>query len=560
MRQKAVVLVVCCLLLGQSVANRAATVLPSGEKCIAGQVLVQLNTRLRGRVSIAGPRFGIPRLDELCRREGVTAIERVVRNPNPGPATLAAGSDLLFLLSLGADADIPRVVSGCEKLADVAGAWPNAVLDVCRADETPNDPRYSEQWHLPRIRAPQAWDITHGDSSVIIAVLDDGVEWTHEDIQANTWVNHAEDLNGNGRFDSTWYPDGDLDGIDQDGNGYIDDVIGFDFVDGDPIPMPESTDDHGTACWGVANVVTDNGVGIAAPPWNVRAMCLRCGGGGSVSLSAVISAMNYALDKGAWVFSMSFGSSSPYQPLNNACQAVWQAGALSVASAGSNGIGYPAAYDNVVAVAASDSNDRRAAFSAYGSWIDVCAPGVRILTTSRTGYESYDGTSMSAPIVAGVLAWFRSAYPDITNDSALALLYNYCDSMPDSLYRAGLLGHGRVAMTDSAIPDGVDQRQTEVTGLHPQATVVRGVLFLPEAPSHKPQTASLLDMSGRYVMELRSGANDVRVLAPGVYSVITPSACPAPREEERVVPFGTCEDTEGVRRHSASVTKIVLAR
>ncbi len=521
MRQRVVALAICCLACGLSVADYAVTVLPSGERCIAGQVLVQLNTRLRGQVRVAGSSLGVPRLDEFCRREGVTSIERIVRSPNPCPAVLASGADLLFLLTMAPDASIPQVVYGLEELPDVERAWPNAVLDVCRADQTPNDPRYGEQWHLPRIRAPQAWDIAHGDSSVIIAVLDDGVAWTHQDIGANLWINAAEDINGNGRFDSLWYPDGDLDGEDQDGNGFTDDVIGYDFVGGDPIPMPESTDEHGTACWGAANAVTDNGIGIAAPPWNVRAMCLRCGGGGSVSLGAAVAATYYAMDEGAWVFSMSFGSSSPNPLLDDACQAIWQSGAMSVAAAGGDGRlpAYPAAFDNVIAVAASDSNDMRAPFSAYATWIDICAPGVDILTTTPRGFEYYDGESVAAPIVAGVLAWFKSACPEIMNDSALALLYNYCDSMPDSLYRAGLLGHGRVAMTDSAT-GGVEGWQAEQTRLEPRATIVRGAFFLPGPSDFRPRSASLLDASGRAALILHPGQNDVSRLAPGVYFVV----------------------------------------
>jgi subtilisin family serine protease len=518
-KSNTVLFVFCCLLLGLSFANQSVVLLPSGEKCVAGQILIKLDPGVRGNVRLSGKSFGVPRLDAICRREGVCGIERIVRHPNP--ALAASGMDLLFLLSFAEDADIPRVISDFEKLPGVAGAWPNAVLDVCRTDQTPNDPRYGEQWHLPRIRASQAWDIAHGDSSVVIAVIDDGVECMLGDIQANIWINHAEDLNGNGRFDSTWYPDGDLDGVDQDGNGFFDDVIGYDFVGGDPIPMPESTDEHGTACWGVANAVTDNGIGIAAPPWNCRAMALRCGGSGSINMSAAVAAIGYGLDKGAWVFSMSFGSATPYEPLNAACQAVWAAGALSVAAAGSSDTCYPAAFDNVVAVAASDSNDRRAAFSAYGSWVDVCAPGVQILTTSRNGYEYYGGTSVAAPIVAGVLAWFKSAYPDITNDSALALLYNCCDSMPDSLYRTGLLGHGRVAMTDSAIGGAAEPQQAGAIGFTPRPSIMRGVLLLGEGPSAGTGSSYLMDISGRKVMNLRPGANDVRALAPGVYFVET---------------------------------------
>ncbi len=513
------VVAVCCLLAGLQAVGQTVAVLPSGEKYIAGQMLVQLRGELRGQVRISRDCFGVPQLDELCRREGVTGVERVIRNPKPGPATLAAGSDLLFLLSFGAESDIPRLLSEFVELPEVAGAWPNAVLDLCQADQIPNDPRYGEQWHLPRIRAPQAWDSAHGDSSVIIAVIDDGLDWTQEEIAANLWINSAEDINGNGRFDLDWYPDGDLDGVDQDGNGYTDDVIGFDYVGGDPDPMPADTNGHGTGCWGAANAVTNNGLGVAAPTWNCRAMALRCGSSAGINLGAAIAAVNYALDKGAWVFSMSFSSASPYEPLNNACQVIWSAGALSVAAAGGETDStYPAAFPNVIAVAASDRDDKKAPFSAFGDWIDVCAPGVGILSTLPTGLKLYDGTSIATPIVAGVLAWFKSAYPGMTNDSALTLLYNYCDSMPDSLYRAGLLGHGRVAMTDSAV-EGVTDWRRQPGGSRAQVTLARRVLAVAGTPGREAAAVALLDASGRSALELRPGPNDVSRLAPGVYFV-----------------------------------------
>ncbi len=202
---------------------------------------------------------------------------------------------------------------------------------------------------------------------------------------------------------------------------------------------------------------------------------------------------------------------------------------MSVAAAGGDGHlpGYPAAFENVIAVAASDTNDRKAEFSAWADWIDICAPGVDILTTTPGGFEYIDGESVAAPIVAGVLAWFKSATPAITNDSALALLYNYCDSMPDSLYRAGLLGHGRVAMTDSAAGGSAETPTPGPAGFGPRATVVRGVPVLDELgirsqlSGHHSVTlrAPLLDISGRTVASLGPGANDVSRLAPGVYFV-----------------------------------------
>jgi len=488
---------------------------------VPGQVLVKLNPSVRGTVApgVAGgiAQFGLERLDEECRRWQAAAVKPLV--PGRVPAAVESGADMLYLVSFDPRYAMHDVAAGYNATGLVEYTCPNAVLPVAGgSDEVPNDPRYSEQWHLPRIRAPQAWDIAHGDRSVIVAVIDDGPVWTREDIRGNLWVNVREDINGNGRFDTLPAPDGDLDGVDQDGNGYVDDVIGFDFLDGDPNPMASGSDDHGTACWGVANAVTDNDTGLAAPPWNVRGMALRCGGGGFIYLAAAISAIYYGIGKGAWVYSMSFGGRTPYPPLDNACQDLWSSGGISVASVGSSNPTYPAAYENVIAVTASDRRDYRASFAGYGTYVDVCAPGVEILTTSRSGYMFYDGTSLSTALTAGVLAWYKSACPGITNDSALALLYDRCDSMPDPLYPQGLLGHGRIAMVDS-VQVGVEAIDPRAAGSKLEATVVRGRLVLPAAngEGREANGACLLDAAGQKVMELRAGANDVRHLASGVY-------------------------------------------
>ncbi|UCG42135.1 MAG: S8 family serine peptidase [candidate division WOR-3 bacterium] len=443
--------------------------LPSGEECIAGQVIIKLDKSLRGSIESAVRegiiQVGVPVLDKLCRRFGVTGFQRIMRHPRPSRLALNMGLDMQYLLSFDASLDVQQVIQEFEDSPLVDHACPNALLTLHGQTgtvppqeglsplvpyDTPDDPRYSEQWHLPHIRAPRAWDIAHGDSNVAIAVLDVGLKWNHPDHAANLWINSAEDINANGRFDPQPPPDGDLDGLDQDRNGYADDVIGWDFMQGDPNPMEQGNDNHGTMGYGTANAVTDNDTGIAAPPWNVSNMVLRCGQNGYVSLNAAIAAIYYAVPQGVWSVSMPWGSTRPYQPLADACLFMWQSGALGVGSAGSSGNEtrmYPAAHEGVIAVAASDRNDYKTSFSNYGTWIDVCAPGIDLLTTTgNSGYTFWSGTSASCDLVTGVLGWFKSAYPGIDNDSALALLQNLCDSMPDPLYLQGKLGAGRIAM------------------------------------------------------------------------------------------------------------------
>ena len=443
--------------------------LPSGEECVAGQVIIKLDKSLRGLlepgIHEGTVQVGAPILDELFRRFGVNSFHRIMRHPKPSRLALNMGLDMQYLLSFDVSFDVQQVVREFETSPLVEYACPNVLLKLHGQTGTvppqeglsplvpydaPDDPRYSEQWHLPHIRAHRAWDIAHGDSGVAIAVIDMGMRWTHPDLAANLWINSAEDINANGRFDTLAPPYGDLDGIDQDSNGYADDVIGWDFVDNDPNPMEQRNDNHGTMSYGTANAVTDNDTGIAAPPWNVRSMVLRCGQNGSINIYDAIAGIYYGAANGVWAVSMPWGGRTPFQPLADACIYMWQAGALGVGSAGSDGGEtpvYPAAYEGVIAVAASDRSDYKAPFSNYGTWIDVCAPGIDIYTTTGdSGYTFWSGTSPASNIVTGVLGWFKSAYPGIDNDSAMVLLQNLCYSMPDPLYLQGKLGAGRIAM------------------------------------------------------------------------------------------------------------------
>ncbi|MFO7675837.1 MAG: S8 family serine peptidase, partial [bacterium] len=436
---------------------RPPVLLADGTECLPGQAIVTLAPGLRGRLDIAddlpAARFGVESLDRLNRRFGVTGITPLMRRPADAVAE-KHNCDLQYLIEAGPGVDVGELTAAYAGLPEVASAVPNAFLRFTRH---PDDTLYRVQWHLARIGAPWGWDVARGDTTVLIAVLDDGCEWHHPDIEPNLWINHPEDRNGNGRFDSLPWPDGDIDGIDQDGNGYADDVIGFDFAYGDPNPDPgQLSDDHGTHCWGTANAVTNNSIGVAAPPWNARSFGFRCGGGGGISLYAAIAGIYYSVPKGVFAISMSFGGYSPYQPLADACQYAWDSGCVLIGGAGNDGqnrIFYPANYPSVISVAASGPNDTKTSWSNYGDWIEITAPGSGIYSTI-TGhrYGSMDGTSMSTPLIAGVLAWIKSLYPDYTNAQCCSLMYATCDTMPDPLFPQGNLGAGRVSMANVVLP------------------------------------------------------------------------------------------------------------
>ena len=460
------------------------------DRCVPGQAIVKFVPAMRERLGETGndiPGLHLPGMPLL-------RYERIMRRPDE--RAIARGLDLQYLLVFDPLVDVPALVCDLSGSPLVEYACPNALL---RLDSLPDDTLYREQWHLPDINAPRAWATAHGDSNVLTSMIADAPYWTHPDLEPNIAINTLEDINGNGRFDTFPPPDGDLDGIDNDGNGYIDDVIGYDFYGNDPIPLPTDPTSSGTHYLGVQNAVTGNTIGVAAPPWNVRTYAMRCGDSWGVSLYAAIAAIYYCRAQGVWAFSMNFGSDSQYQPLADACLAAWEAGSVPCAPIGHTGMEnwcYPAACDGVIAVASCGQDHRKTPWSSYGTWVDVTAPGEGIYSTyGPDGYASRDGNTAACNIVVGVLAWIKSAWPDISNDSAVNMMKNMCDTMPDSLYWAGKLGAGRVRMSTAVA--GLELNRGHSYAGTVGATIAHGVLFLPGARGEKREARGERRVAGR---------------------------------------------------------------
>ena len=428
----------------------------SGEEHIAGQLVIQLSQSQRGLVhagkSGTVATFGIPVLDQVNSKWHVEEAEPLMRRPHPTDIDRKYGLDLQYVIQFGVDQDVAPVMADYAARAEVELVSPNGVM---RLDDVPNDPSYASQWHFQNLNAAYAWGFAKGDTSVLSLVPDNGADVFHPDIMANLWINSAEDINHNGVFDTLPYPDGDLDGIDQDGNGYVDDVVGYDFIGRDPNPQPGPGDSHGTHTSGILNAVTNNGSGVAGASWNTRTIASRCGSGNGISIAAAIEAINYGIARNVWVISMSFGGGGFYQPMANACQAAWDHGAVLFASAGNDGQRvqrYPACYGGVENVASSGTSDKKSSFSNWGPWIDITAPGEGILSTVPGSYATMDGTSMSCPLAAGVASWAKSWNPTLTNQDALDIMHAACDTMPDALFRIGELGAGRVSLGNIVLP------------------------------------------------------------------------------------------------------------
>lgn len=277
----------------------------------------------------------------------------------------------------------------------------------------PNDADFSGLWAMNNsgqtggtpnadIDAPEAWDLRTDASAIIVADIDTGVDYNHPDLAANMWKNLAE---SNGTT-----------GVDDDGNGYVDDVYGWDFINGDNDPMDDNS--HGTHTSGTIGGVGNNGTGVVGVAWNVRIMALKfLSSGGSGSLSDAVACIYYSINNGAHLSSNSWGGGGYSSAMVDAIAAADQAGDLFVAAAGNSSSDndtspmYPASYQNpnIISVAATDHNDALASFSSYGATtVDLGAPGVSILSTvPGASYASYSGTSMATPHVAGAcaLAW-----------------------------------------------------------------------------------------------------------------------------------------------------------
>jgi subtilisin family serine protease len=321
--------------------------------------------------------------------------------------------------------------------------YAEANLKLFSPQKLPNDPRFvsGELWGLNNtgqsggtadadIDAPEAWDISTGSSSIVVAVIDTGIQTDHPDLKDNIWTNPGE-LPG--------------DGIDNDGNGFVDDVYGWDFFNNDSSVYDSPDDDHGTHCAGTIAGRGNNGIGVVGVTWMTKIMSLKFLGPGGGTTSGAIAAVNYATmmkTRGVNIpiSSNSWGGGSFSQSLKDAIDAGGSSGILFVAAAGNSGRNndatphYPSSYDSacIVAVAATDRKDAMAGFSCYGvTSVDLGAPGVSVLSTVPvSSYDSYNGTSMATPHVSGVAALAVSVDPTLTVSQLKDALLSSADKIP----------------------------------------------------------------------------------------------------------------------------------
>jgi subtilisin family serine protease len=271
---------------------------------------------------------------------------------------------------------------------------------------SPNDPKYFDQWHLPRIHMPEAWTTSTGASSVMVAIIDSGVEPTHPDLAAKL-------------------------------------VTGWNFLTG----TSDTTDQvgHGTAVAGTLAALSDNGIGVAGVSWRSPILPVTVVDMSEhAAYSDIAAGIQYAADRGARIINVSIGGEAPSATLQTAVDYASARGALVFAAAMNSASltpNYPAACSGAVAVAATDPTNHLATFSNFGDWITLAAPGVDILTTSMGGgYGYWSGTSFASPIAAGVAALLLAVQPNLTNAQLVQLLVQTADPLGGSLRMVNAAG------------------------------------------------------------------------------------------------------------------------
>jgi len=366
--------------------------------------LGRLVVRLRqAPVALALGATGLGEFDRACRRVGATSLRpliaprRVARAASE--AFVEAGLDRIVRVEVAvAERDAARAeLLRCAEVERVD------LADGARGAKVPNDPSWGSQWPLQsnRLDMPKAWNVLTDATGVPIAVIDSGCDQQHNDFKSNRWINAGE-IAGNA--------------IDDDGNGYVDDRFGYDFVnlDGDP----DDDFGHGTEVAGVLAAVGDNVLNICGVCWKAEVIsCKSLDSTGFGTFDELAEGLVYAADNGARVANMSFVASVDDSTLRAAVDYARALEVVQVGAAGNNGnkvVMYPAAYDGVLAVIATDSGDTRWTTSTHGSWCDVAAPGASILTLRNNGGTTTDsGTSFAAPHVAGLAALVRKLNPDL---------------------------------------------------------------------------------------------------------------------------------------------------
>ncbi|MBR9976517.1 MAG: S8 family serine peptidase [Bacteroidetes bacterium] len=422
--------------------------------------VIVIKFRPRVHFNSGTDRLGISSLDPVLSRIGATAVQPIStlkETPLQKAGRPAYNYDRMVTVRY-TSGDHPELLAH-EISGDpnVEYAEPYYVFPVHHA---PNDPRLNQQWAVNVMKLRDAWDITTGDSSIVIGIVDTGVDWSHEDLALNIHINQGE-----------WGVNGELsnNGIDDDNNGKIDDWRGWDYFGNGSLQSPRPNNDpmdgslgHGTSTGGCAAARTNNELGIAGSSYRSKILAVKASPdqtAGIIGYEAIV----YAAQMGSRVINCSWGGTgSRSQAIQDLIHDVTETGSLVVSSSGNNPLDndyvphWPSSFSRVLNVGSVESNGSASNWCTYGTSVHTYAPGSRILTArNKGGYTSPTGTSFSAPLAAGVAALVFAIHPDWTPDQVATQLRVTSDPFdtPVTSKRYGRLNAFKAVTLNSTLSD-----------------------------------------------------------------------------------------------------------
>ena len=408
-------------------------------------------------------------------------IEKILKSSSDNSLAVASSKKAALLSFYGIASDDDALAKKAAEIAALPGVLSVEANVIYQLNEIiPNDPEFEKLYGLQNIGKPgkdinvvNAWNFTTGSRDIVVGVIDTGIDYEHSDLAANIWLNPGEsgtDAEGSDRATN---------GIDDDNNGYIDDVRGWDFIGNDNDPMDGNS--HGTHVAGTIGAVGDNGKGIVGVNWQVSMAALKVfTDGGSTTTDALAEAISYATAQGMDLTSNSWGGGAVSEVLQDAISEADRKGIIFVAAAGNSSSDtdavphYPSSYEygNIIAVASTDDDDELSSFSSYGAVsVDVAAPGSNIYSTTPGGrYGFKSGTSMATPHVAGLVALAKSVFPEMPVLELKERILSTSQILPSL---AGKVLHGRIDAFDSleidteapSAPGGIQIISQNISGL-----------------------------------------------------------------------------------------------